>query len=320
MGRSPVISWSGPLVVLAGVALAAIVTACSPAGPESQSASESSSGRRTSSVVATDPAPDNPFRTGRTLVIAHSGGDGLFPENTMLAYERSTQLGSDVIDVDVRLTADGVLVAIHDSNVGRTTNGTGAVKDFTFDEIQRLDAGYRWQHGEEFPYRGEGIVVPSVEAILDRFPTMLATLDLKDQRVELVEPVCELLRRMDRVESVYVGSDSGDQVRRFREVCPELRTSGTDEERQLMRAARDAGDMSFVTHQLVGQPRYLSDDGTKRITAEYLKFSHRMGIAVLTWVVDDPEQLRELISLGVDGVYTRRPDVMIDLLTEMGLR
>lgn len=87
-----------------------------------------------------------------------------------------------------------------------------------------------------------------------------------------------------------------------------------------MRAARDAGDLSFVTHQLVGQPRYLSDDGTKRITAEYLQFSHRMGVAVLTWVVDDPEQLRELISLGVDGIYTRRPDVMIDVLNAMGLR
>ncbi len=265
-------------------------------------------------------ATDNPFRTGRTLVIAHAGGDGLFPENTLYAYQQSTALGSEVIDADVRLSADGVLVAMHDSTVDRTTNGVGAVADMTFAELRALDAGWGWERDGDHPFRDKGIGVPSIEQILTEFPTTLATLDLKDQRVDVVEPVCRLLRSLRRTDDVYLGVDTTEQVLRFREVCPEVRTSATDDERALMRAARETGDTTFTTPQRVGQPPYIGSDGTKRITSDYLDFSHTLGLAVLTWVVDDPDQLRELIELGVDGVYTRRPDVMIDVLTEMGLR
>jgi glycerophosphoryl diester phosphodiesterase len=265
-------------------------------------------------------ASDNPFRTGRTLVIAHAGGDGLFPENTLFAYRQSIALGSEVVDADVRLSADGVLVAIHDTTVDRTTNGSGGVADMSFAELAALDAGWSWERNGEHPFRGRGIGVPSIEQILTEFPTTLTTLDLKDQRVDLVAPVCGLLRRLGRTSDVYIGSDSSDQVLRFREVCPEVRTSATDDERAMMRAAREAGDTTFTTPQRVGQPPYIGSDGTKRITADYLEFSHMHDIAVLTWVVDDRDQLRELIELGVDGVYTRRPDVMVDVLNEMGLR
>lgn len=63
----------------------------------------------------------NPFRTGRTLVIPHGGGDALYPENTLLAYERTIGMGADVVDVDLQLSRDNVVVAIHDGNTGRTT-------------------------------------------------------------------------------------------------------------------------------------------------------------------------------------------------------
>ena len=87
-----------------------------------------------------------------------------------------------------------------------------------------------------------------------------------------------------------------------------------------MRGARDGNDTSFVTNQLVSQPSFIGSDGTARITPGYLAFSHSIDIAVLTWVVDDPSDMRHLIEMGIDGIYTRRPDVMVGVLESMGLR
>ena len=240
----------------------------------------------------------------------------MFPENTLYAYEHSMAMGGEVVDVDLATTADGVLVAMHDSTVDRTTNGTGQVRALTWPQLSKLDAGWGFHGKGGHPFRGKGITVPSIEQILRRFPSTLVTLDLKDQRPSVAAPLCALLTRLRRTADVYVGSDSSAQVDAFRSTCPSVRTSGTDAERRAMRAARASGDRSFTTRQLVSQPPFRGDDGVKRVTAASLAFSHSKGIAVLTWVVDDPKDMRELIDLGVDGIYTRRPDVLIGVLRE----
>lgn len=255
---------------------------------------------------------------GRPLVIPHAGGDALFPENTLYAYEHSMAMGGDVVDADVSLTADGIPIAFHDSTLERTTNGTGRVQDLTLDDITKLDAAWNFHPDQNFPLRGMGITVPTIETILLAFPHKLTTLDLKDLRPEAVEPICSLLTSLHRTDDVYVGVDTDEQVMLFRQSCPQVQTSGTSAERKAARAARSAGDTTFVSAQLVGQPAFRADDGTKRITADYLAFSHRLGIAVLTWVVDDPADMTDLINMGIDGIYTRRPDLMIQLLKDMG--
>lgn len=259
----------------------------------------------------------NPFRTGRTLVIPHAGGDGLFPENTLYAYDRSRAMGGDVIDIDVSMTSDGVLVAFHDATLQRTTNGKGRVRDTTYAQVSALDAAWTFRKGA---LRGKGIRVPTIEAVLRRFPDTLTTLDLKDQRVAAVRPVCDLVLRLRRADTVYVGVDTDEQVVEFRRLCPAIWTSGTSADRQAMREARERNDPQFVPRQRVSQPRYRAADGTKRITREVVAYSHSKDVAVMTWVVDDPASLRELISLRVDGVYTRRPDVMLDIRGEGSIR
>lgn len=262
----------------------------------------------------------NPFRTGRTLVIPHAGGDGLFPENTLYAYEQSQALGGDVIDIDVQVAADGVLVAFHDSTVDRTTDGTGAVRDFTSEQLAALDAGYDFEVDGDVPFRGRGIGVPTVEEVLRAFPDTLTTLDLKNPGALPVQPVCDLLRELGRTDDVYVGTESDDQPELFRAACPEIHTSGTSDERQIRRAEREAGATSASISQLVGQPGYLDRDGQPRITEELIIFSQASDTAMFTWVIDDRETLTELIEMGIDGIYTRRPDVMIEVLTDLGLR
>ena len=268
------------------------------------------------SLAASTSSPTNPFRTGRTLVIPHGGGDGMFPEDSMLAYERSTAMGGQVIDVDVRVSGDGVLVAFHDLTLQRTTNGTGRVDQTPFAELGKLDAGYNFTLAGKHPFRGKNVRIPTLESILKTFPKMLVTLDVKDERASLAKPLCDLITGLGRSNDVYIGTDSTAQVEAFRTMCPAVRTSGTHADRKAMRAARNAGDTSFVTKQRVSQPEYRASDGTMRITPEYLAFAHSKGIAVLTWVVDNPADMATLVSMGVDGIYTRRPDLLVKVLKD----
>ncbi len=253
------------------------------------------------------------------MVIPHAGGDGLFPENTIYAYEHSIAMGGEVVDADVRLSADGVPIAFHDATLERTTNGSGDVADTTYAEIATLDAGWGFTNGSSHPFRGQGITVPTIASLIEHFPDTLITLDLKDLRTDVVEPLCTVIRSAHRGDDLYIGVDTSEQVLLFRELCPEVRTSGTDAERQAMRDARAANDGSFVTAQLVSQPSFIGSDGTTRITPDFLAFAHRYDIAVLTWVVDDPNDMRRLIEIGVDGIYTRRPDLLAEQLRLMGL-
>lgn len=301
-GRGRVRGLAGSLLVGVGALLA---VGCSAAQP-------------TNARAVTQPSGENPFRIGRPLVIPHAGGDGLFPEDTLYAYEHSMAMGGDVIDADVQVTADGVPIAFHDGTLQRTTNGTGSVNDKTYAELATLDAGWNFERDGGHPFRGDGIRIPTIRSILEAFPHTLVTLDLKDRRTAAVEPLCSLLRSANRTSDVYIGVDTTEQVELFRELCPEVHTSGTDAERRAMRAAREANDATFVTHQLISQPELVASDGAWRISADSLAFSHSKGIAVLTWVVDDVDDMTQLIELGVDGIYTRRPDLMVGLLTEMG--
>jgi glycerophosphoryl diester phosphodiesterase len=275
-----------------------------------------------SAVSANAPSPTttNPFRIGRPLVIPHAGGDGQYPENTILALARSMAAGGDVVDIDVSMTADNVLIAFHDPTLERTTNGTGSVSSKTYPQISKLDAGWKFKRNGKYPYRNKNVRIPTVAMVLNRFPAELVTLDLKDLTVRSATEVCVLLTKLNRSNNVYVGVDTTEQVMEFRAKCPKVRTSGTDEERRVARAARESGDTTFVSKQLVSQPSYIANDGTKRVTAETLAFAHRNNTAVLTWVVDDRESLSDLIDLGVDGIYTRKPDLMLKILREKGKR
>ncbi len=244
----------------------------------------------------------------------------MFPEDTLYAYQHSIALGGDVVDMDVLLSADGIPIAFHDGTLERTTNGTGDVESKTYAQLSTLDAGYNFTLDAQHPFRGKGLTIPTIESVLIQFPRTLVTLDLKDPRIAAVEPLCSLLRRVGRTNEVYIGVDEAAQVDLFRQDCPEVRTSGTDAERAAMRAARNAHDASYVTKQLVSQPPYIGSDGTVQVTADSLAYAHSKDIAVLTWVVDDPVVMKRLIDMGVDGIYTRRPDVLAALEHTMGLR
>src|SRR4051812_14595546 len=116
---------------------------------------------------------------GGPMLVAHRGGSGLKPENTLAAFLDADGLwNADMIELDVRVTADGHCVVIHDAVVDRTTNGTGPVASMTLDELQSLDAGHQFtpDRGATFPFRGQGIRVPTIQEVFAALPSMRLTI------------------------------------------------------------------------------------------------------------------------------------------------
>lgn len=259
----------------------------------------------------------NPFRTGRTLVIPHGGGDGLFPENTLLAFERTMAMGADVVDVDLRRSKDGVVVAFHDSTTDRITGTAGSIRAMTFGQLSKLDAGWSFTtagsdptSAESHPYRGKNVTIPTFASILDEFPTTLLSVDLKDESLDMVQPVCDLLQDHRRFNDVFVGSNSDEQILEFRRQCPAVRTSAIMADVYASRDARAINDANFLPAVTVDQPPFRID-GRQLVDAASLAWAHQHGVAVLTWVVNDVDDMELLVDLGVDGIYTSFPDRLL---------
>jgi len=262
----------------------------------------------------------NPFRTGYTLVIPHGGGDGLFPENTMLAFQRSIAMGADVVDVDLRLSKDVVVVAFHDATTDRITGTAGSIRAMTFEQLSVLDAGWSFTTAgsdplddDSHPYRDKDVSIPTFESLLDEFPSTLLSVDLKDESLDMVQPVCDLLRAHQRFNDVFVGSNSDGQILEFRRQCPDVRTSAIMGDVYASRDARASNDPNFVPAVTVDQPPF-RNDGRQLVDAESLAWAHRHGVAILTWVVNDVDDMQLLVDLGVDGIYTSYPNRLLKIL------
>jgi glycerophosphoryl diester phosphodiesterase len=129
---------------------------------------------------------------------------GLWPPNTLFAYERSIELGVDVLEMDIHMTTDGEIVIRHDPTVDATTNGNGAICDLTLSEIKALDAGYTWtaDGGQTYPFRGKGITIPTLKEVLGDFPNIRLNIDIKTEDPAIVPKFAHILRDNNRLESV----------------------------------------------------------------------------------------------------------------------
>jgi len=244
------------------------------------------------------------------VVIAHAGGEGLGPGNTILAMQRSLEAGADVLDADLRMTSDGVIVAYHDPHVATGTDGRGRVDELTWAEIERLDRRAGW---EGAPI-AEPVRIPTLDQILAAFPSTRISLEIKQTTPSLARPLCEVLRRSGAGDRVYLSSNDDDALYAARDECPDIALiTTTYRDVAAMRAARESGD-SWCAPATIGQPPYRAD----RFTRKDVQWSHDHGLAIYTWTVDDPETLRALAEAGVDGVYTRRPDVAREVFDAPG--
>lgn len=272
-------------------------------------------------------APSKPYynELSRPRVIAHQGGDGLWPGDTMYAFENAVNLGADVLEMDAHITKDGQIVLMHDEKVDRTTDGTGLIEGLTLAELKQLDAAYKWSKddGKTFPYRGQGIQVPTLEELFQQFPQMHYVIEIKLTENPIDKPLCDLIRKYSMQDKVLIASFHDQAMSNFRQTCPEVATSASRGEVTTFVLLGKVFLSPFVAPQYQSLQPPFDPRESKNIpimTKRFIREAHAKNLKVEPWTVDDPALMKQYIQWGVDGIITDRPDLMIDILKELGIK
>ena len=260
----------------------------------------------------------NPYRRFPTpLVIAHRGGGGLAPENSLEAFENCRQMGGvHALEMDIHMTSDGVLVVAHDETVDRMTEGTGLIKDKTFAEVRALDFGYQWtaDDGKTFPFRGQGVVMPTVEEVFGRFSDFIINIDIKQHEPLVVERFVLLIEQYNMQSNMVVGSFDSATVGLFRKLMPAVATCASYREVLSFFTMNKVGLAGLWPHQCVSMQIPEEAGRLKVVTPRFVRNLRSQGVQLHVWTVNDEADMRRLINAGVDGLITDYPDRMLELL------
>ncbi len=231
-----------------------------------------------------------------TLNIAHRGFSGQFPENTLLAFQEALDLGVDAIELDVQLSKDGEIMIFHDEDLSRITTCKGLLKDFTFAELRELDAA--GMYADIFGTQ----VIPTLSEYLDLTANkdILTFLELKNGMISyplLEEKVASCLKQFNRQQGTILFSANHPSVKYFGSLAADV---------QLLFPFDNwiFGYGSYChTHGITACMPYY-----RALTAEVVAEIKSFNVSIYPWTVDEPYDFQTLLSLGVDGILTNRPD------------
>ncbi len=237
--------------------------------------------------------------TSTPLIIAHRGGSHEVPENTMAAFRHAIDLGMKLVELDVQMTLDGELVVIHDETVDRTTEGSGMVGGFTFEEIRKLDAGSHFDP----KYAGEKI--PALREVLELCASegVGVVVEIKDPNLYpgLEDKVVALIGEMwlRGAENIWCISFDHEAIRRIRQLDATIPLGYLYMPDQTDFAQPDDTIQAYC-------PYYV----TALQHPEQVAKAHEMGKLVLVYTVNTEAELRALANSGIDGMVTDEPSVL----------
>jgi glycerophosphoryl diester phosphodiesterase len=243
--------------------------------------------------------------------------------------------GVSAIETDVHQTSDGHLVVCHDPTVDRTTNGSGAICTMTLSEIKSLDAAYWFVPGyevapgrpaEEYPLRGRAsddadLRIPTLEEVLEAFPGVLLNIDIK-QTAPAVKPYEEALARMladfGRSDDVIVTSFHDASLAAFSAAAPQISTAAALEQTTAFwRSVQDGAPPPSMSHVAIQVPTSFGD--TIVVDERFVRSAHAGGMVVHVWTIDEPSEMERLVGLGVDGIMSDVPSVLVPTIAELGV-
>ncbi|MCI0710925.1 MAG: glycerophosphodiester phosphodiesterase [Chloroflexi bacterium] len=226
------------------------------------------------------------------FIIGHRGAAGLAPENTLAAIYTGLKEGASVIEVDIHMTIDNVLVVHHDQTVNRTTNGTGRIDTYHWEELRKLDAG------GHFSRRFEGELIPSLADVLDVMGQTGVTLAIEVKHPRSYPGIDENLAGLlkEYPGNVIIISFDLGWLKRFSDAYPGLAVA------QVMETARPRFDIP-ATQAVSINWRALFHEPF------FVRRMHERGWQVWVWTVDKRWLMRLMLWVGVDGITTNRPDI-----------
>jgi len=257
------------------------------------------------------------------LIVAHGGAKDLNPENTMLAFDYAVSANCDVLEMDIALTKDTVIVTIHDLTIDATSDGTGNVIDYTFDELQQFNFGYDFKALDgTYPYRNAQVKIPSLEALFTKYPNEYMIIEIKDGGANgllAAEQLVALIREHDMVKKVVAFSFSNEVMDHFHSINADSVLTGAalGDGFAFVGAAQTNPDTILpLRYDVCAFPASML--GLNLDSDTIINAAHRNNVAMHYWTINDKQQMKDLIQKGVDGIITDRPDLMKEALAELG--
>lgn len=247
------------------------------------------------------------FSINHPVIFAHRGASAYAPENTLAAFQLAYEQGADGIELDAKLSADGEVVVMHDATLKRTTGVDGKVKELSFREIQRLDAG-GWK-GQVF--RGEP--VPSLREVFaslgDKLLINVELTNYGNVTDGLVEKVIGLVQEYHLQDQVLFSSFSPRNIGLARQLAPEVPAA-------LLALKGWFGSFSRSRWMVRTSPEGIHPYWTD-VTGRLVQKEKERGRFVNTWTVNDAKEMKRLFSLGVNGIFTDDPQLARQTLEEL---
>jgi len=284
---------------------------------------------------------DELLNLGRPIVLAHTAGEDNFPASTLFAFGESVKAGVDMLDLNVMLTKDGVLVVQHDDTVDRSTNGTGAVSDLTFDEINALDAAYWFTEDcgactdrpdDDYLYRGmrtgdhqpppgyepDDFALPSLRQLIDRFPTIPLNIEIKgegDPAKRAADELAKELHETGREKASVVASFDDEIVSYFHSIAPDIEVSpGLN---VLTAYVLNHTPIPDGMRILQLPPEY---SGLKVITGQLVADATASGFPIWVWPnnrdLENLDSYRNFLSEGIAGLNINFPAQGVQAVTD----
>ena len=265
------------------------------------------------------PAVTHPYfaqTNKRPLVIAHRGGAGIFPENTLYAFQQSWKLGVDVLEMDIRETADGKLVLMHDKTVNRTTDGEGNISEMTLEAVKKLNAGFKFSNdgGQTFPLREQKIIVPTLAEVFEALPNARFNIEIKQESPTVAASLCNLIRERKMTEKVVIASFSQKNLDEFRAECKEVATSASTPEITKFLAMQKTGLGESYSSPMSALQTPEKFGSLQIVTRDFVEKAHKLNLQVHVWTINQPEDMQRLIEIGVDGIMTDYPDRLLEVV------
>lgn len=266
-----------------------------------------------------------------TLCHCSSWGGGNFPENTVLAFSKSLDMGCDALELDVQVSKDGVVVVYHPEDLKQWTNGSGKISDHNWQDIADLNAGYHFKPEEGYPFRALDLKIPKLEEVLKMFPTTLLIIDMKSLPSEsLVNALIDTISDEESARLIFY-STNADHLELLSHFKPHWRTfENRDYTRQRLLDLNQTGHSTLpLTSHWIGfelkrkmtvTEKFALGQGTSTVefylwrpdVIAHLKELNPNAFLVL-FGINKKEEWEAALNLGVDAIYTDNPSMILKL-------
>lgn len=239
---------------------------------------------------------------------AHRGFSGKYPENTMLSFKKAFEAGCEGIELDVHFSKDGKIVIIHDEKVDRTSDGTGYIRDFTYEELCNLDFSYKFS--EESGFQKIPLLEEYFEWVRDK--DIITNIELKTGIYEypgIERKVYDMICRYGLKEKVIISSFNHYSIMRMKAIDPEIKCGFLSDTWIL-----NIGEYLNRYHVEAYHPRF------SMLTDDILKELHNHHCMINTWTVNKKEDIIKMIEKEADGIISNYPDKVKKLLAAAGMR